>query len=229
LEQEEFTARRYLVYVVPVSIAPETTGLIGPLAPDAILARALVEGETGAALRAWRRFNPLVHRTLRRMLGPGADLQDLAQEVFLRFFCKIQNLRKPESLRAFVLTIAVRRAQEELKRRRVRRSLAPILTELTLRSSTTEVDLEAREAIAHLLGTLERLKAADLHIYWLRKIAGLDHAEIGLTIGRSMSTVRRRFERLTRRVTSLMRADPVLSAYLARGEAAARVRPVRAG
>jgi RNA polymerase sigma-70 factor, ECF subfamily len=153
------------------------------------------------------------------MLGPGGDLQDLAQDVFLRFFCKIQDLRKQESLRAFVVTIAVRRAQEEIKRRRVRRSLAPLLGEITLQSETTEMDPEAREALLHLLETLGRLSAADRHIYCLRKIVGLDHAEIGAAIGRSISTVRRRFERLSKRVASLMSTDPVLSAYLARGEA----------
>jgi RNA polymerase sigma factor (sigma-70 family) len=176
-----------------------------------------VEHRTGAALRAWRRFNPLVYRTLRRMLGPSVDLQDLTQDVFLRFFCKIQDLRKRESLRAFVLTIAVRRAQEELKRRRVRRSFAPLLGPATLRSETVEMDPEAREAMTHLFQTLRRLNDADRNIYWLRQIAGLEHAQIGVAIGRSPSTVRRRFERLIKRMTSLMSADPVLSPYLARG------------
>ena len=153
------------------------------------------------------------------MLGPSGDLPDLAQDVFLRFFCKIQDLRKQESLRAFVVTIAVRRAQEELKRRRVRRSPASQWGEASLRSETTEMDPEAREALVRLLDTLARLNPADRNIYWLRQIVGLEHAEIGAAIGRSVSTVRRRFERLTKRVTSLMRADPLLSAYLSRGRA----------
>ena len=79
------------------------------------------------------------------------------------------------------------------------------------------MDPEAREALVRLLETLARLNPADRNIYWLRQIVGLEHAEIGAAIGRSISTVRRRFERLTKRVTSLMRADPLLSAYLARG------------
>ena len=67
------------------------------------------------------------------MLGPGVDLQDLTQEVFLRFFGKIRELKKLESLRSFVMAIAVRRAQEEIKRRRVRRWFAPLLGEGILR------------------------------------------------------------------------------------------------
>src|SRR6185436_198877 len=47
---------------------------------DVFLARSLIEGRSEAALLAWRRFHPLVETTLRRMLGPGGDLQDLTQE-----------------------------------------------------------------------------------------------------------------------------------------------------
>jgi RNA polymerase sigma factor (sigma-70 family) len=153
------------------------------------------------------------------MLGPSVDLQDLGQEVFLRFFCKIRDLRKLESLRSFVVTIAVRRAQEEIKRRRVRRSLAPFLAEITLRAETTEMDAEAREAIVRLLHTVAQLSADDRNIYWLRRVAGLEHSEIAARVGWSISSVRRRLERLSKRVTSLMSSDPVLSPYLARGQA----------
>src|SRR5262249_23310805 len=119
----------------------------GGAAPeDAVLAQALMDGRQEAALAAWRRFHPLVERTLRRMLGPGGDLQDLTQEVFLRFFGKVRGLKKLESLRAFVMAIAIRRAQEEIKRRRVRRWFAPILGDTMLGPSRIEMDPEAREA-----------------------------------------------------------------------------------
>jgi RNA polymerase sigma-70 factor (ECF subfamily) len=196
-----------------------------PATEDVLLAQALVEGQKEAALAAWRRFNPLVHRTLRRMLGPGVDLQDLTQEVFLRFFGKIRELKKLESLRSFVMAIAVRRAQEEIKRRRVRRWFAPLLGEGILRPTTTEMDPEAREAIVHLYDTIDRLSVRDRTIYVLRYIEGLEQAEISAAIGLSISTVRRRLERLTKRVTSLMNSDPVLSQYLARGRAAENPHP----
>ena len=97
------------------------TGLLGQGTHDEHLALALVEGRTGAALRAWRRFNPLVLRTLRRMLGPGVDIQDMAQDVFLRFFCKY----RPEEagpLRA-LLSHAVRRRRKD-QAARTRRALS---------------------------------------------------------------------------------------------------------
>lgn len=183
---------------------------------DVLLATALIAGDKEAALTAWRRFNPLVNRTLRRMLGPGGDLQDLTQEVFLRFFGKVKELKKLESLRAFVMAIAIRRAQEELKRRRVRRWFAPFLGDAMMRPTTTEMDPEAREAILRLYETIDQLNVRDRTIYVLRFIEGLEQAEIGEAIGLSVSTVRRRLERLTKRVNSLMRSDPVLSQYISR-------------
>jgi RNA polymerase sigma-70 factor (ECF subfamily) len=184
---------------------------------DVVLAQALVDGRPEAALVAWRRFHPLVERTLRRMLGPGGDLQDLTQEVFLRFFGKVPELKKLESLRSFVMAIAIRRAQEEIKRRRVRRWFAPFLGEAVMRSSITEMDPEAREAVMHLYSTIDRLNVTDRTIYVLRFIEGLEQAEISEAMQLSVSTVRRRLDRLTKRMNSLMRADPVLADYLRRG------------
>jgi RNA polymerase sigma-70 factor, ECF subfamily len=214
---------------LPVSTYSVPTGLLDTLragegsvreveAPDedVLLAQSLIDGHKEAALTAWRRFSPLVYRTLRRMLGPGVDLQDLTQEVFLRFFGKVKELKKRESLRSFVMAIAIRRAQEEIKRRRVRRWFAPLLGDAMMRPATTEMDPEAREAIVHLYETIDRLNVRDRTIYILRFIEGLEQGEISQTMGISVSTVRRRLERLTKRVNSLMNSDPVLSQYLAR-------------
>ena len=99
-----------------------------------------------------------------------------------------------------------------------------------MRPATTEMDPEAREAIVHLYETIDRLNVRDRTIYILRFIEGLEQGEISQTMGISVSTVRRRLERLTKRVNSLMNSDPVLSQYLARRAAgtgrAGRGRPV---
>ena len=186
---------------------------------DVLLARDLILGRPQASLAAWRRFRPMVETTLRRMLGPGGDLQDLTQEVFLRFFTKVGELRKVGSLRSFLMAIAIRRAQEEIKRRRVRRWFAPIIGN-AMGPTTTEMDPVHRQAVLHLYRVIDRLNLMDRTIYVLRFIEGLEQAQISETLGVSVSTVRRRLERLGRRVTSLMSADPVLAEYLSGGIAA---------
>src|SRR5262249_51305584 len=92
-----------------------------PARDDTALATALRARDRGAAVQAWVRFSPLVLGVLRRFFGPGpggnsADRQDLCQEVFLRFFARIDELRDPGALRGFLMGIALGVAQNELRR-----------------------------------------------------------------------------------------------------------------
>ena len=146
------------------------------------------------------------------MLGPGADVEDLVQDVFLRFFEAIRSLRKLESIRAFITGIAIRRAQEEVRRRDVRRRLAHLLPSF-LRPRTVELDAQSRDAVVHLYRALDALGADDRTLYVLRYIQGMDHARLAETLEVSVPTVRRRLDRLTLSMDQLIRADPVLADY----------------
>src|SRR4051794_26398773 len=88
---------------------------------DAALATALIARERDAPAQAWTRLSPLVLRLLRRYFGPGHDRQDLCQEVFLRFFNRIDELRDRNALRSFLIGICLGVAQNELRRARGRR------------------------------------------------------------------------------------------------------------
>jgi DNA-directed RNA polymerase specialized sigma24 family protein len=96
----------------------------------------------------------------------------------------------------------------------VRRWFAPITTQLLALPPTIEMDPEAREVIVHLYRIIDRLRLKDRTIYVLRYIEGLEQAEIADLVGISVSTVRRRLDRLTKRVNTLMSGDPVLAPYL---------------
>src|SRR6476469_5589137 len=91
--------------------------------PDdaAALAAALIARERAAPGTAWARLSPLVRRLQLRDFGPGPDRQDLFQEVFLRFFNRIDELRDRNALRSFLIGICLGVAQNELRRARVRR------------------------------------------------------------------------------------------------------------
>jgi hypothetical protein len=58
---------------------------------DVALVEALRRGDSQAELAAWNRFSVGVDQTLRRLLGPGPDREDLLQEVFIRFFRRINT------------------------------------------------------------------------------------------------------------------------------------------
>ena len=71
-----------------------------PSIADADLARAAAEGDPKAAPVIFDRYASLVRGMLRRNLGPTADVDDLVQEVFLRYFRAPGALRDGASTRS---------------------------------------------------------------------------------------------------------------------------------
>ena len=65
-----------------------------------------------------REHQSLVFRTLTRMTGAGAHVEDLAQEVFLRLYCALPEFRGDSALTTYLFRIVVNVAQDEWKRRR---------------------------------------------------------------------------------------------------------------
>ena len=65
-----------------------------------------------------REHQAMVFRTLTRMTGAGAHVEDLAQEVFLRLFRALPEFRGDSALTTYLFRIVVNVAQDEWKRRR---------------------------------------------------------------------------------------------------------------
>jgi len=63
----------------------------------------------------------MVFGTLTRMTGPGAHVEDLAQEVFLRLYRALPEFRGDAAISTYLYRIVVNVAQDEWKRRRKER------------------------------------------------------------------------------------------------------------
>lgn len=189
-----------------------------PLAPDPRADSPGGGGSTSAerhelALAAWRRFGPMVHRTLSRMLGSDEEVRDLSQEAFLQLYQSALPLRTRKLLRPFVDGIAMNLARGEIRRRRVRSEQLLVPGQGPLRQTSTSADPEAREVMASLLRLVGRLGPADREMFVLREIERLEQTDICSATNLSISTVRRRLRRLRRRIESLLHADPALAPY----------------
>jgi RNA polymerase sigma-70 factor (ECF subfamily) len=185
-----------------------------PARDDAALAAALLARERGAAVEAWTRFSPMVLGLLRRFFGPGADRQDLCQEVFLRFFARIDELREPAALRGFVISIALGVAQNELRRTRVRRWIRLTTAGELPEVATIGLDPEAREATSRLYEILARVSAEDRALFVTRYVEKLEIAELARVLEIPLSTAKRRLMRATRRISAKMNRDPALARYV---------------
>jgi len=65
-----------------------------------------------------REHQAMVFRTLTRMTGAGAHVEDLAQEVFLRLYRALPEFRGDSALTTYLFRIVVNVAQDQWKRRR---------------------------------------------------------------------------------------------------------------
>jgi RNA polymerase sigma-70 factor (ECF subfamily) len=181
---------------------------------DAALARALIERRPNAPAALWARFAPMVHRMLRRTLGPRAEIEDVVQEVFLCVFQKVGGLREPRALRAFVISVTALTARYELRRRWVGRWVRlgrdPDYPDMR----AFYPDPEGRQALVRFYKILDKVKPADRTAFVLRFIEGLELAEVAEALGTSLATVKRRIARVWKRVSLLVERDPALSHYL---------------
>jgi len=185
-------------------------------AEDVALVRALIAGERRAPRVLWRRFAPLVFRILRRTLGPGHDVEDLVQDIFLCVFEKVPTLREPAALRKFIISITAITARSEIRRRWVRRWIRLASKEDASQEGVFDVDMESREALRRFYGVLDRLNADHRTLFVLRFVEALTLRDVAAACGLSLATTKRRLARARSRVLLLVERDPVLCAYVTR-------------
>jgi RNA polymerase sigma-70 factor (ECF subfamily) len=194
-----------------VSDAQPIGGALGE--DDTTLARALVNGDPRAPRVTWNRFRPLVRRMVVRLMGSAPDVEDLVQEVFLRFFNRILTIQDPAALKAFLVSISINVVRSEMRRRSIRRAF---YVREDFNPTTVLLDPEAREALVHLDGILDRLGTQDRVAFVLRFVEEMEIEGVAGALGISISTVKRRLARSWRKVAVQVRRDPALSHYLSR-------------
>lgn len=140
----------------------------------------------------FHRFAPYVAAIGIKLLGRNDELDDLVQDVFVEAHRGLGRIRRPESIKAWLATIAVRRATKRLRWLRVR----SFLHQDDTRDFGTLVDTAATpEERAHVAMTyrwLERLPTAQRVVWVLRHVEGESLDEIARLCACSKSTVQRR-------------------------------------
>jgi len=180
--------------------------------------QALRSDDAVAPARLWDRYAPVVRRLLGRTLGTNLDIDDLTQEVFLRFFVRLPGLREPSALRPFILSVAANVLKWELRRRwvsrRVRLSETGTLPDVVGASQ----DVESRHALRRCYQILDGLTAMERIAFVLRYMEEMTVQEVATTLSVSVSTAKRWVNRGAARVAERVGQDPDLRDFLAGGE-----------
>jgi RNA polymerase sigma-70 factor, ECF subfamily len=166
-------------------------------AEASLIARARV-GDDRAIHAIYGRHVRYVASVVYRLMGSDADVDDIVQETFLDGLDALGSLERPEALRGFLVTIAVRRAQRLLSQRRRRNALLSLFNYGAPEPSSASGLTGSLE----LYQTLAKLPA-DIRVAWtLARIHEFALPEVAKSCDVSLATVKRRIaegdERLAR-------------------------------
>ena len=142
----------------------------------------------------------MVRAIVVRRLGFDSETEDLTQEIFYRLFAKIGLLQKPEALRQFVASFAIRIAKWEGRRRRQRTRIT-----LTATGALPERPVEdsRRYDVFDALRLCDRLISRERDVLFLRHVEGMTLPEIARTLGLSLATIKRILQGAQHHVSSL--------------------------
>jgi RNA polymerase sigma-70 factor (ECF subfamily) len=185
---------------------------------DADLARMARDKDPRAATLVWNRYSSLVRGVLYRSVGPGHDVEDLLQDVFIGFFKNVGTLRDPSSLRPFLVGIALRTAHTSLRKRRVRRWLRLSDDGVVPEVPTTDGDPRTREAVSRLYTILDRLPDRERLAFVLRHAEGHELTETAELLGVSLATVKRMLQRAEAHVQGSAQKDDLLREWTDGGD-----------
>lgn len=143
-------------------------------------------GDADAFNEIVRRYRHKIMGTAYRILGGGQDVEDVAQEVFVRFYRSIDQLRTTEVFEPWLYRLTVNAVYDHLRRRR--RRTDTMMSELkdeqvhaidaAASGSAFADEVRASEA-RELVGRLwERISEEDRILLTLKEVQGLSLKEL---------------------------------------------------
>lgn len=169
-----------------------------------------------------RRYQKNVFALLYQLAPEWKDLNDLSQEVFIRVFRGIHNLRNPKIFKSWLNQIVLNLFYDELRKRPRRLKTISIDQSFEDENSESEfirevkdpglkpdeiiINNETKEAIKKAMAQLpEQFRTAIV----LRELQGLQYEEIAELLGCALGTVKSRIWRARERLQEIL--EPVLS------------------
>ncbi len=167
---------------------------------EAVLIKRAQQDDAAAFRRLYALHSRYLAGVVFRLLGDDADLEDVVQEAFLDAARAIGALRQSESLRPWLVSIAVRRVHRHLAAQRRRRFIVDQFSELSAFVGVTS----SRAAAHELYDALGRLPAS-VRIPWsLRHVEQMTLPEVADNTRTSLSTTKRRIQEAQTRLERLL-------------------------
>lgn len=163
---------------------------------------AAASGDVAAFRRLYDRYFDYVTRQVGRVMGPGADLEDVVQEVFVQVFRCLDSYRFESAFSTWLYRVAYNVTVSHLRKK-------PRTVELAdwrpLREpSSAWSKLEARDMCRVLYAALEHVAADHREAFLLYEVEGMKLREIADLTGESINTVAARVRRTRERMQAVL-------------------------
>jgi RNA polymerase sigma factor (sigma-70 family) len=172
--------------------------MIGGVIAEAETQRWIVEHAIAGDEVAFARIVATHHDDMARIAYLVCGDVDIAEEAeqsaWAVAYRRLKDLRDPDRLRAWLMSVAANEARQIVRSRRRR-----TVRELAVVDPTAPRDVD-RAALIDLADALARLDPKDRAILGMRFLGGFESAEIGREMGMTASAVRVRLHRLLQRL-----------------------------
>ena len=166
------------------------------------LVKAALNGDKSAFGEIVNRYQRMVARTVKGMLGDSAFAEDIGQEVFINLFYSLSDFRGESKLSTYIQKIAVNLTLNEIKRRKRFFSMFSHkanneMHEFEIADHDTEERKEASEIVSKALAAMDPKFRIIVTMRMLQGYSTKETAEIlDLPIGTVLSRLSRAQEQL---------------------------------
>ncbi|MFQ5569220.1 MAG: RNA polymerase sigma factor [Rhodothermales bacterium] len=180
-----------------------------------LVARAR-EGDRRAFRLLVEKYEAEIAATVVSMLGPSAEVDDVVQEVFIRFYQALDRFRGDAAVSTYLKRIAINRSLDVLRRRK--RLLSRFLSRdddtrhVPEQTVQTEAQIDARERARLVHEAIQALPPKHRAVVVLRMIEGYSTEETAEILGIAYGTVLSRLSRAHARLKTLL--SPYIQEHL---------------
>ena len=167
---------------------------------DKMLVRAVFAGDKAAYDRLYDRYAPLIRAVCYDEAGNLADAQDLAQDVFMRAYENLENLRDPDRFGRWLIGIARLRCKEWRRRSSRRRGEYVELGDVRP-IAPDQQDNGRLDRLRKTISMLPEKERLALHTFYLQEQSADDARR---TMGLSRSGFYRALERARKQLAALL-------------------------
>lgn len=168
------------------------------------------QGDSSAFAELFEIFGPCIAAVAKRKLGGRFDVADVVQEVFLRVFTKIGQLRDPRCFPGWLRQMTARTALSVLRGKKELNGggdAGDLLIQIAGRAAdSAEDDLNGSEQRELLHAALAKLGAPDREVLVAHYLSGKRVKSIAVEFGVPLGTIKRRLHTARLRLADLMGA-----------------------